>query len=157
MKGAVTITYTNKMSVLVDPVDVQMATAYKWHRSNKYVARSSKADTPRGYTEIYMHREIMGARKGEDVDHIDGNKLDNRRGNLRVCSRSQNKMNCKAHSDNLTGFKGVSFSKQRSKFVAQIKENGVVKGLGYFATAEEAYSSYCARARELHGEFFNPG
>ena len=62
-------------------------------------------------------------------------------------------MNLKISSDNTTGFKGVSYHKQRKKFVSNIGFNGKLKHLGYYATAEQAHQAYVAAAKELHGEF----
>ena len=72
-----------------------------------------------------MHRAIMQPAKGMDVDHINGNRLDNRRSNLRVVTRSQNLTNRKgAMPKSKTGIRGVCFDKARGQWVAQAKLNG---------------------------------
>jgi len=91
--------------------------------------------------------------KGEYVDHIDRNGLNNRRENLRLCSFSQNLMNQKRYKNNTTGYKGVSFYKALGKFMAYINFQNKRIHLGYFDTALEAYAAYCEAAKKYHGEF----
>ena len=156
MKDAVTITYPNKMSMLVDPCDVELATRYSWCRHcSGYAWRSTKDHENR--THIFFHRELLNPSPGEQVDHINGNKLDNRRSNLRICSHGENQMNSKLQKNNTTGFKGVRPHNVSGKFNARIGVGKKRKSLGYYNTAEEAHAAYCKAAKELHGEFFNPG
>ena len=75
-------------------------------------------------TTVYFHRLIMDAKKGEEVDHIDKNSLNNHKSNLRLCTRKQNNQNASIRIDNITGYKGVSFNSLRNKFTAQINVNG---------------------------------
>ena len=82
----------------------------------------------------------------DDIDHINMVRDDNRIENLRRASRSQNMRNTKAHRDNSTGFKGVTFDKCSGKFKAQIGICGRQKNIGRFDTAKEAHAAY---AREL--------
>jgi len=127
-----------------------------------------------------MHRVIMDAPKGMDVDHINGDTLDNRKQNLRLCTRSQNCMNKKLRSDSQSGYKGVYEVKKpwKQKYVS--KKTGEVTyhywlpkkpfqayiadpntpakrkrhiKLGYYATKEDAARAYDKKAKELHGEF----
>lgn len=100
---------------------------------------------------VYIHRMLMGSPKGMQIDHHDGDVLNNRRTNLRVATVTQNQYNQRLHSNNTTGFKGVYFS--RGKYVAQIKILGRVTYLGRFFTAKEASDAYNAAASKLHGEF----
>jgi hypothetical protein len=95
----------------------------------------------------------MGEPDNMEVDHINTNKLDNRRENLRVCTRQQNNCNTNKRSDNKSGFKGVCFEKRRQKFVARIRIDGKLKHLGYFATAAAAHEEYKIAAVKYHGEF----
>jgi hypothetical protein len=100
---------------------------------------------------------ILKAPPGKFVDHRNLNKLDNRRQNLRIATRSQNGMNRRAMSNNELGIKGVSRDKNKKGktplFVARITVEGKTRRLGYFRTTEEAAAAYAAAARELHGEF----
>lgn len=98
---------------------------------------------------LYVHGEWpIGA-----LDHINGIPGDNRIVNLRAASPSQNSCNQRRQSNNSSGFKGVSWYKRDGKWKAHITYRGKGFHLGYFDTAEEAYAAYCAKAKELHGEF----
>lgn len=104
---------------------------------------------------VYLHRFILGMVYGRLVDHANGNTMDNRRRNLRICTSSQNVMNSSIRKDNSTGFKGVG-RKSRLKtkpFYAKIKVDKRDVWLGYFATAEEAHKAYCEAAEKYFGEF----
>lgn len=98
---------------------------------------------------LYMTGELPRS----DVDHINGDKTDNRWCNLRVATRSLNSANRGAQRNNTTGLKGVTWFKRRSKFVAGVKVNGRRMNLGYFDTAEEAHAAYCEAARNYFGEY----
>jgi hypothetical protein len=99
----------------------------------------------------------MDASKGMDVDHINGNPLDNRKCNLRICSHCDNTKNVGFNKSNKCGYKGVYFAKWANQYRAEIQCDGKRVKLGYFRTAEEAYKAYCDAARELHGAFANTG
>lgn len=89
----------------------------------------------------------------KEVDHIDRNKQNNALANLREATRSQNSKNAKRSRRNLSGFKGVSFQKNRQRWVASIMADGKSTFLGRYATPEQAYEAYCDAAKRLHGEF----
>ena len=98
---------------------------------------------------LYVHG-VMPSR----IDHIDMNRRNNRIGNLRIASRSENAANGGAHVDNKCGLKGVSYLPNRKKpWRATIMCRGKWKFLGYRATAEEAHALYVAAAKEAFGEF----
>lgn len=101
-----------------------------------------------------MHRQIMGTLPGQlnaHVDHIDGNKLNNQRINLRYCTAHQNKFNRLLDPRNKSGFKGVSHSKGRWR--ARLKLNGREKWLGYFDSVVDAARAYNEAALRYFGEF----
>ena len=109
-----------------------------------------------------MHREITNAPKGMQVDHINGNTLDNRKENLRVCTRSQNMMNRGKQNNNKSGYKGVSYMKKKDPnyeypkpWRAQIKcpTNQKVIHLGCYKYPEQAARAYDKKAIELFGEY----
>ena len=87
------------------------------------------------------------------IDHIDANRSNNRIANLRICTFQQNHFNRGKQSNNKSGFKGVSWHKQKQKWVAQIKIEGRNKFLGFFADPVKAYEKYCEKAIEYYGEY----
>jgi hypothetical protein len=115
-----------------------------------YVLYSSSKD---GLNGKKLHRMIMGDPPDNVIDHVNHNKLDNRRQNLRVCTHQQNQFNRGKNSNNTSGYKGVHWNKQTQKWKAQINH----KYLGLFDSAEEAHRAYVRAAQELHGEYANFG
>lgn len=118
-----------------------------------------------GYKEIYLlgrryraHRLaflwVHGRWPCEMIDHINGKRDDNRIANLREATHSQNLHNQGARKRNKNGLKGVTFSKQSSKWVATIMVNRKTKRLGVFDTPEAAHAAYVEAAKVLHGKFF---
>jgi HNH endonuclease/AP2 domain len=87
------------------------------------------------------------------IDHINGNRSDNRIENLREATHLQNQHNQTKPRANNTGYKGVSFYAPLLKYRARIKLKNKEKHLGYFDTPEEAYEAYCNAAKSLHGDF----
>ena len=122
----------------------------------KYLKLSLRID---GKTLSFrLHRIIWMYVTGEDpcdslIDHIDGNSLNNSFSNLRKADFSQNICNSKRYISNSSGFKGVCWCKQYSKWKAYIKIEGHQLHLGRFDTPELAHMAYCKAAAELHGEF----
>lgn len=102
---------------------------------------------------ILMHREITNALGGMQVDHIDGNGLNNQLHNLRLATDSQNKANRGKQRNNKSGYKGVSWDSRARKWNAQIQVNRRCVHLGYFTDPIEAARAYDAAAPEYFGEF----
>jgi hypothetical protein len=100
-----------------------------------------------------LHREIMNAKAGELVDHINGDTLDNRKSNLRICTHSENMCNRATNGSSKTGLKGVYWCKDKAMYRAHVRLNGKKHHAGYAHTAAEAGRLYDAKARQLHGEF----
>lgn len=122
-------------------------------KEGRYVAVRRQSKEPDGY--IYMHRQIMDLEYGDSrqVDHINGDSLDNRQENLRIATMSQNGMNRTKQRNNSSGYKGVSWNSKNRKWIAQIVASGKYYYLGCFGTAELAYEAYCFAAARLHERF----
>lgn len=141
---------------LVDEEDYQKVIQYNWSayvrfRSGKpqvYAIRS--ISTPKGRTTISLHRWLLAAPKGTEIDHRNGNGLDNRRINLRLCTSSENSK-AKHSSCAKSGYKGVSCS--GSKWIARIRVNYKEIYLGTFTTARKASIAYNRAAKQHFGEF----
>lgn len=102
---------------------------------------------------MYTH----GYWPASELDHINGDRSDNRIANLREASRSENMRNQRVRSDNTSGHKGVYWSAHKSRWVAQIADNGKLIHLGYFTDIDGAIAVYVAAAHRLHGAFANLG
>ena len=100
-----------------------------------------------------MHRIILNAPKGTMVDHINGNGLDNRKENLRLCTTRENNANQKKNRNNSSGYKGVAKASNCSKWRAYIRVDGVQRHLGNHNTPEEAARAYDAAAKKHFGEY----
>ncbi len=96
---------------------------------------------------------VHGELPTKHVDHINGDRADNRISNLRLAVRSQNNANSRLRKDSTSGFKGVSFSKKMNKWYGQIRVNGKLIYLGSYRTPEEAHVAYVAAAEKHFGEF----
>lgn len=105
---------------------------------------------------VYLHREIMGLSRGDglEVDHVNGDRLDNRRANLRVCTHAENHQNKTAHAGARSAHRGVAFNKTIGAWVAGVTIAGKKRNLGSFAT-EELAARAAAEYRRLHMPFFN--
>jgi hypothetical protein len=101
----------------------------------------------------YMARRIMQAPEGVQVDHKNGNHLDNRRLNLRLATNQQNQCNRGPQCNNTSGYKGVTWHKYDQRWKAQIWVNQKNHNLGSFDDPVEAAKAYDAAALELHGRF----
>lgn len=108
-----------------------------------------------GHRLVWLYHN--GAWPEKFLDHIDGNRANNRIENLRSASRTENNRNVSIQKNNKSGFKGVSLMKRDNVWVAQITVDRKNYYLGRFPTPEEAHEAYCRAAKELHGKFANTG
>ena len=102
---------------------------------------------------VQMHRFILDAPTGMQVDHINHNRLDNRRENLRICTGSQNKMNSKKYKNSSSLYKGVSWCSSTNKWKAQIRCDSKLYYLGVYADEWKAAEVYNKAALEKFGEY----
>jgi hypothetical protein len=102
---------------------------------------------------ILLHRFILNASSDMQVDHKNGDTLDNRKSNLRVCLKIQNLWNRKKHRNNTSGYKGVIYLKNHKKWMARISVNRKRLFLGLFETPIEAHRAYCVASKKYHGNF----
>lgn len=142
---------------LVDGEDYRELSKYKWYAWTSgytfYAVRTFGKGLNRGQ-RIYMHRQILNAQAGEEVDHRNHYGLDNRRQEIRICTRSENGQNQRLQQvDKTSRFKGVFWSKQLKKWCAQICLNGKSMHIAYCVDETEAACAYNTKARELFGEF----
>ena len=100
-----------------------------------------------------MHRLILNASDDIQVDHINHNGLDNRKGNLRLCSCSQNCMNRNTRSKTSSRFKGVVWRKKSQKWQSRIHIDGATKYLGAFFNEGDAAMAYNDAALKYHRDF----
>jgi HNH endonuclease len=144
---------------LVDDEDYQELNKYKWHTylsTNKKYYASRNSPRIKGVKHlIKMHRMIMGCEKadGKNVDHINGDTLDNRRSNLRLCTVQENNLNKGRQINNKSGYKGVYKHSQYDVYVAQIKVGKKRIHIGVYKTAIDGAKAYDEMARIHHGEF----
>jgi len=113
--------------------------------------RTTYVQCPKGF----VHRLVMGLtpKDGKQVDHIDGNGINNTRQNLRACVNRTNAANRPGYLGSTSSYKGVSFRTSANRWQSTIKSNGKIKWLGTFATQEEAARAYDAASLDLFGEF----
>ncbi len=146
------IPLTNGGVAVVDDADYEALAQFRWQRSAQGYAHRYRRQRPAKGVSILMHRVVLDAPSDRDVDHINHDGLDNRRGNLRLCTPSQNLANRARQKNNTVSiYKGVSFDVRWPKkpWYARCCR----KWLGRFLTQEEAAQAYNDAAVRQYGEF----
>jgi hypothetical protein len=140
------IIYTSKnQKILVDDEDFEYLNQFNW-----YICIGGYAAVKNTKMSTRLHRLVMDAKKGEFIDHINGDRLDNRKSNLRTVNKRQNNINAKQKRGK---YKGVSFHKKAGKWVASITVNYKSIHLGLHDTEERAAMEYNTYAYIYQGEF----
>lgn len=141
---------------MIDAADVPLVDGVNWHakpdQRKVYAVRSYFHDGVN--RTVYLHRFLLSATDGIEVDHKDGDGLNNRRSsNLRAATKSQNMHNSGLFKNNKSGIKGVTFDKESGKWKAHIAVHGKQNTIGRYDTLELAYQARCEASKRLHGEF----
>jgi hypothetical protein len=147
---------TQNKVALIDDEDWELISQYKWYaekQQNSSEMWYAKTNKPKS---IRMHRLIIDAQNGEEVDHINHNGLDNRRNNLRIATKSENAINNRKRKKTTSKYKGVSWDKKQNKWHAYIHINGKKIHIGSFEDEILAAKAYDVKSLSLHKEFSNP-
>lgn len=147
------IELTRGYSAIVDDADYDAVARRRWHalvgKHTVYAATNTKRPEG-GYRSVRLHTFLTG---WPLVDHIDGNGLNNQRGNLRAATATENNRNARKHAAAYSQYKGVSWCKREGRWFAQIQHQRKHRHLGYHPTEVDAARAYDAAARELFGPF----
>lgn len=139
---------------LVDDADYELVSQYAWHvfksRTGNVYAWHAWKDADGEHRRLRMHHLVVGT---AGIDHVDGNGLNNQRANLRPADHVQNTRNARKRPGPSSPYKGVTWSRRRSKWYAQIQASGRKRALGFFTDEQDAARAYDAAARELFGAF----
>ena len=140
---------------MVDDDDYEYLNKWHWWFNGRYAIKEERYGkrSENKKRKYYMHRFLMGAKEGQEVDHINSDKLDNRRENLRLCTRIENAHNKSIQSNNTSGYKGVYWSKAARKWQAYVTIDRKAKYLGLFEDKKDAARAYNQAALNNYGEF----
>lgn len=141
---------TQNKFAIVDDEDYVNLVGRKWQYNSGY------ASTYINGKNILLHRYLLNPELDKEVDHINRNKLDNRRSNLRVCTRKENGRNRSLAINNSSGYHGVYFSKtekRKKRWTVSIRIDGIKKTIGRYLTGKQAAKAYDEKALKYHGEF----
>ena len=145
------IQLTKGYTTAIDVADVALAEGRNW--CSLIAPHTVYAQGKINNKTVFLHRLLLGFPSGLDVDHIDGDGLNNRRSNLREATRSQNLRNQRVSKDSASGLKGITWYPDRAKWGARIKVDGRRLWLGLYETPESAHAAYVAASAEHHAEF----
>lgn len=148
-----TVSLTKDKVMIVCDCHAYLLGSRKWqYRSSGYAGLTTYLPVKRRRA-IFLHRLIIGAGKGQIVDHINRNRLDNRCSNLRIVTNQQNTLNSGKRKTNTSGYKGVTKHKRSGLWQAQAMLNGKKFYFGQFKTIQEAVMEYDKQIKKLHGDY----
>lgn len=148
------IALTRGKVAIVDDEDYEALSQWKWtYFECGYACRNIRNRKEGWQKKIYMHHQVIGRSTNKHVDHINGNKLDNRKSNLRFATQHENMCNTGIRANNKSGYKGVSWHKQVNKWTVRIRTDTNYASLGLFDDKIEAAKAYDRAARHHYGEF----
>jgi len=142
--------YKGKYFAIVDDENFNKLNQFRWKVEQKNKKPNNVYAVADG---MRMHRIIINAPQGVDVDHKNGNGLDNRKKNLRLCTLTENQANSKKRKNTSSKYKGVHWNKNRNKWQVQISFQNKHFLIGRFTSEIEAAKIYDIKAKELFGEF----
>ncbi len=143
----------NKFAIVDDDMFDHL-NQWKWYFNQGYAVRAvTLRNGTKRQGKIFMHRIVNLTPDHLFTDHLNGNKLDNRKENLRVCTTAQNAMNSVKKRFNKSGYKGVSKASHSEKWMAAFRKNGKQVYLGLFETKQMAAKTYDKAVKKHFGEF----
>ena len=146
------IKLTQSKETFIDSEDYEKIKSYNWYyHSSGYAACKQKINNI--WKTILLHRVIMNCPNNKQIDHINGNGLDNRKENLRICTHAENGRNTKKRKGTTSKYKGIYWYKALSKWSVRIRFNYKWIFIGYFNDEKEAAKAYNEKAKELFGKF----
>jgi hypothetical protein len=148
-KGAKRIPLSDGFYAYVDAADYEWLSQWAWHLQDGYAVRWDHGK------KIYMHRQIMQPPEGMVVDHINRNRADNCRSNLRVCTRDENMCNRVKRAGSISRFKGVGYRKRNHRWYAELVYEGEPVWFSFFESEIEAARAYDYAAVQRFGPFAN--
>jgi hypothetical protein len=147
------IKLTKGQIAIVDDEDYDFLSQWKWHfnqdRYGGYATKMIKKGKKR--LALKMHRLIMAVSNNMQIDHINGNKLDNRKINLRICNVQENMRNRGNQKNNTSGYKGVNFFKNKWRSYIYVNKKQIF--LGYFKELSDAVHAYNDASLKYFGDF----
>ncbi len=138
---------------IVDNEDFEKINQWKWQLSSKGYAHKNKPKLYGKRGKLLLHHIVMKPPSGMVIDHINGNTLDNRKSNLRICTISQNLRNKKIGKNNTTGYKGIYWNKKNLKWQTNIGVNGKSIHIGVYQNKIDAARAYNKASVKYFGEF----
>jgi len=144
--------HKGKYFAIVDDEDFDRINQFNWFIGNGYAQRV--VEKGNGKRDLFhMHRMVMNTPDGMMTDHINHDTLDNRKSNLRVCTRQQNAFNIKKKKIAASKYKGISQDRRDNSWNVRIGFNNKRIQVGWFKDEMEAAKAYDQKAKELFGDF----